>query len=362
MTAPGRGRIEDDPSREPRASRRFVAIAAGVAVVVLGAAAVVAVVARDASIESINAVPEPRSCSADPLIAMNRVAGYPGSADVVTVRADRSEQVLTGERLGTGEWVATNPDFSPDGDHLAVARAVGSYESAGPEGVDVWTVPLDDPAHPRQLTRDEYVIGGPDWSPTGDMLLYSVLDVSDRSSRLRVVPVSDGDAATLVESSPDVYLEEPRWSPDGTRVAFLREPAISTGIARPVELWIAGADGAGARRVADVPDAAWISWDPHGHRLLVSTFAGEDGKVFSIDLDSGESRIVAAGATLARYGPDGVSIYYFTKQGAPTSEGWQLARGQLGGGQLRQVELVDVPEEYLYGYYGMDPAPCHRAK
>lgn len=69
---------------------------------------------------------------------------------------------------------------------------------------------------------------------------------------------------------------EPVYSPDGTRVAFVRNKTVHFDLPKPdrpiSELWVAGADGKEARRLLRRKGyISFPSWDPSSSRL---TFTG----------------------------------------------------------------------------------------
>ncbi len=58
----------------------------------------------------------------------------------------------------------------------------------------------------------------------------------------------------------------PRWSPDGTRIAFVRETATGAR-----DVWVMNADGSGQQQVTTTGDVdAAASWSPDGTRLVLS--------------------------------------------------------------------------------------------
>jgi TolB protein len=67
---------------------------------------------------------------------------------------------------------------------------------------------------------------------------------------------------------------DPTWSPDGQQFAFIRW-------AEPRGVWVANADGSGARRVFDWSEPRWTSWSPDGTQILFSRPDG--GRTTSVE-------------------------------------------------------------------------------
>jgi dipeptidyl aminopeptidase/acylaminoacyl peptidase len=111
---------------------------------------------------------------------------------------------------------ADDPRISPDGRTVAFV-AWGTDREENDYTASIWLVPLDASAEPRRLTRAEKIDAAPRWSPDGSRLAF----VSNRDSKARqlyVLPVDGGDPQKLTELDEDVT--EVVWSPDGTRLAF----------------------------------------------------------------------------------------------------------------------------------------------
>lgn len=106
----------------------------------------------------------------------------------------------------------------------------------------------------------------PALSPDGAQIVYvlrtSDLD-ADRSVRnLWQVPVADGAARQLSRGGAD---SSPRWSPDGTRVAFVR---AQDG---PGQLWLLPAGGGEPEQLTTLPLGAGAPvWSPDGTRIAFS--------------------------------------------------------------------------------------------
>lgn len=96
----------------------------------------------------------------------------------------------------------------------------------------------------------------------------------ERHSNLYVMPIG-GQPWTPLTAAKDPQSSnderDPQWSPDGTRIAFLSD-AGSKGQA---QIYVAGADGANARRVGNLMgNVQGLRWSPDGSQLSVLYIAG----------------------------------------------------------------------------------------
>jgi Tol biopolymer transport system component len=288
------------------------------------------------------------ACASDPLVAFNSNGEYEGLAEVVTTSGDGDG----GLDLVSGDWVATEPSFSPDGRRLVVVRADGDYESGGPGSTDLWTIDLASGAPGRSLTEGAQD-GGPAWSPDGDTIAFSRF-VEGRA-RLMTVPARGGDPEPLLPAS-DAADTAPAWSPDGSTIAFVRTDAVTGATA----VWLADADGGNARELAAVTGAHSLSWHPGGAALLVRNLVTlDEGHVTRVDVDSGAALEIADDAMLATWSADGQHVYFFTRDGADRTGWWRLVRGRIDDDRLvPESGIADVEDYLVYPYFGFAVGPC----
>jgi len=120
------------------------------------------------------------------------------------------------------EWAA-DPQISPDGMRVAFTRVHVDAE-ADEYRTSIWLCDLSDGADgaPRPLTRGPYD-AQPRWSPDGGRLAFvrrsPAKDGEESFGQLFVLPMDGGEATSLTSLAKGA--SSPAWSPDGVRLAFL---------------------------------------------------------------------------------------------------------------------------------------------
>jgi dipeptidyl aminopeptidase/acylaminoacyl peptidase len=112
---------------------------------------------------------------------------------------------------------AADPRLSPDG--ATVAYVVGSVdEKANEYRSAVWLAAADGSGPPRRFTTGDKADAEPRWSPDGARLAFTS-NRADKASQLYVMPVAGGEPRKLTSLKEDA--SQAVWSPDGTRIAFV---------------------------------------------------------------------------------------------------------------------------------------------
>src|SRR5438105_3174737 len=110
-----------------------------------------------------------------------------------------------------------DPRLHPDGDRVAyvhwwIDKETNEYRSV------IWLAAVDGSEPPRRLTFGAKRDSSPRWSPDGTRLAFTSTRDEDKAAQLYVLPLGGGEAQKVTELSEDA--SELAWSPDGTQIAF----------------------------------------------------------------------------------------------------------------------------------------------
>ncbi len=169
----------------------------------------------------------------------------------------------------------------------------------------------------RVLYQADQVIEAPNWSHDGTFLL-----VNSGGSLYRL-PVAGEPKLEKIELGAGGYRcnNDKGFSFDGRMLAF----SASTPESRGSQVWLANADGSGARRMTPAAPSYFHGWSPDGKWLA---FVGQrNGKfeLYRVAAAGGEEqRLTSAGGydDGPEYSPDGKWIYFNSNR----SGGWDIWR------------------------------------
>jgi len=170
--------------------------------------------------------------------------------------------------------------MSPDGKLLAYTDPRGLFlrEIAREDSHQLW-LPTDFKAHSLS------------WFPDGNHVLVGGTAGDGQKSSLWNISILGGTPRKICDET-----EAGTVSPDGSKIAFL----LGDGKLNSSELWLMNADGSQSRKLSDVGGFSYaLSWSPEGRRLayLKETYwpaHTEDAQIESYDLATGKAKLILA--------------------------------------------------------------------
>jgi Tol biopolymer transport system component/DNA-binding winged helix-turn-helix (wHTH) protein len=182
---------------------------------------------------------------------------------------------LSGEILGEPEPVTTGAltsrqhlNLSSDGRQLAYVERV---ETANIHAVSFNPLSEAIEGQPVPITRGSRTTRAPDLSPDGDWLAFG------EQQRFISIIRKDGTGRRQLTDGlhKDVF---PRWSPDGTRIAFYSDRGGN------VQIWTIRPDGSGLSPVKGVSGEVVVSpvWAPDGSRMACFDFRDMGAHIYQL--------------------------------------------------------------------------------
>jgi len=196
-----------------------------------------------------------------------------------------------------------DPHWSPDSKTIAVlltessAHAVGPMEpKASPLGAveekfdeqRLALVDVNSGAY-RLLSPSDLYIYEYDWSPDGKRLVATAAHGSGDNNwyvaQLYTIQASSGEATSIYK--PPVQIAVPRWSPDGTAIAFIMGLMSDEGVTGGDVYVIPPSGGAPHNLTAGVKaSAVWLAWGPSSKQLVVGEVQDAQSAFTALDIDS----------------------------------------------------------------------------
>ena len=214
--------------------------------------------------------------------------GEPGTYDE-TVRAEVAQGDVT--RSATAS-VTIEPD------------RIAFISDREDDQLDIYTMNVDG-TNVQRVTRDpasEFYLS---WSPNDRRIVFEVFD--------GIVAVNDdGDwSVLLVEDSGDTIHRWPEWSPDGGKVILVRIPSFFAEDNPTNDVFVFDIDGGNATRLTDTTDGDEFvpRWSPDGTKIAYdfTPIAGE-GDIYVMNVDGTDVQRLTtdpANDTEPMWSPDG---------------------------------------------------------
>jgi photosystem II stability/assembly factor-like uncharacterized protein len=254
---------------------------------------------------------------------------------------------------GTGRTQITNdptgeifPSWAPDGNQITYTYG----ECSGTDHVvpDVFAI---SPAGTNRtnLTNTGIVDGYSDWSPNGSRIVFTRAQSVDCSS----VGSDDADLYTIKSiGGGDVQLTNtpsaeinPKYSPDGSKIAFVREFEDTANGVFGESIYVMDADGSNVVKLT--PDnmlAVGPTWSPDGTKIAFTASSGGPSQIFVINADGTGLAQLTAPPTLR----ESVAWQHYSISGHITGNTDGPVTMVLAG-TLSRVTQTNANGDYVFG-------------
>lgn len=235
--------------------------------------------------------------------------------------AGSPKRAITDKDLFDFIWVA-NPQVSPDGSRVAFTRVNVDEKRTGYE-TSIWTVATDGKEAPVRLTNGKHD-AQPRWSPDGKHIAFVRGGEKDESGKpkpgqLAMLSLAGGEAWTITNLPKGA--SSAVWSPDGKRIAFVStttqediEKTEKKGAARPGEAKAAESEHESdvhviTRAVYRSNDEGYLDPKRHSHIWILDVPTTSDQMPKPVQLTSG-----SFSEGQQTWSKDGRRIYFLTRR------------------------------------------------
>ncbi|MFU8862214.1 MAG: TolB family protein [Cyclonatronaceae bacterium] len=189
------------------------------------------------------------------------------------------------------------PSWSPDGEQIVFS----SFYKSTSVGPSLWIMnadgseprPLYDP-EPDNIHSPPLPGNNPRWSPDGTKVAFDLCVNCQISTNLAifVFDLETEELTRLTEEPPGYQSSVPRWSPDGNRIAFLsnRDYVDADTLRNRRDLYVMDTDGSNQIRVTDSGFPGGYTW--MGSDKVIQTVTDRDTNLKSVfvrDIESGDT-------------------------------------------------------------------------
>jgi WD40-like Beta Propeller Repeat len=195
------------------------------------------------------------------------------------------------------------------------------------------------------LTKLPSVPGDTDaaWSPDGSKIAF--VRFREGGAGIWVMNADGTGARRITDGGPDIDGTDlgPAWSPDGSRIAFAREGRPAKAATGNTDIYVVNADGTDVVRLTDDPMMEYApTWSPDGSRIAFEAYDLASGgnppsplRLYVMNADgTGMEALGPKNVEGPSWSPDGTEIAF-----VDTETGWIMAI-HPDGTALRQI--IDV--------------------
>jgi Tol biopolymer transport system component/DNA-binding winged helix-turn-helix (wHTH) protein len=210
------------------------------------------------------------------------------------------------------------PTWSPDGRQIVFARYLGNSFS-------IFTIPALGGTERRLYRGPNHLGGGLSWSPDGSLIAFSESHESDPTRAwISVLSFADSIIRKISSPPPGWIDRSPSYSPDGTRLAFIRSAVA--GVSN--DIYVMTANGGPAKRLTfdHRPMTGSLAWTSDSREIVFASARGAEMGLWVVEAEGCIPRPVAGPVGEAEWPTipsktDNTLVY---EQGMGKADLWQL--------------------------------------
>jgi Tol biopolymer transport system component len=234
-------------------------------------------------------------------------------------------QIRIGNRFGGSSILLALLPAGSEVEHLLWSQSDRSiiYDTSHPNNDHELYSIESDGSGLQALTDDPLDELDPAWSPDGSMLVYTSapyagLECKGCALTLRIARADGTHSTALTRHGSGIYDSGAAWSPDGTKIAFVRATSDAPG-----RLYTVRPDGSELAPLAPGMRATAPAWSPDGTTLAFVSSAPSSGGILATDAAGGAVRTevpTPAGEQASdlhdpEWSPDGTMIAFTGRHG-----------------------------------------------
>ena len=164
---------------------------------------------------------------------------------------------------------------------------------------------------------------GPEWSPDGSKIAFVKPTYYKEGNNWGVIWVMNADGSNKIKLTDDTEkLDSPAWSPDGSKIAFRSGPiSYGPGPWDKGDIWVMNADGSNKINLTNKPGCYGEPvWSPDGSKIVFKLETSRPSLDIWVMNSDGSNKIKLGGGDSPAGSPDGSKIAFLSGNNIGSSD------------------------------------------